>query len=279
MARLYVTDLDDTFLTKDTEVSPFSRDMINRLIGQGAMFSVATARLMTQAKEILQGLDLRLPVVLGNGAVVYDIGENKILFARFLPEELHEGLFAYCKGHDLPLFVMAVDCENTDKLVYNPKDLNPVMARYFQRYPDGAGRYVQRDDFHHLGMRGIVKLRSLGEREVLAKAQREIEERFAVKTYLTREVGENGAYYALEINHPQVSKYEGIQVVKELSGAKELVCFGDEANDIPMFQGADFSYAVAEAIDELKAIATGVIGSHNEDAVAKFVAGDFAKEK
>ena len=44
--------------------------------------------------------------------------------------------------------------------------------------------------------------------------------------------------------------------------------FGDALNDISMFEIADESYAVLNAVDELKAIATGIIGSNDEDAVA-----------
>ena len=38
-----------------------------------------------------------------------------------------------------------------------------------------------------------------------------------------------------------------------------------------MFKAADECYAVANALDEVKQIATGVIGSNEEDAVAEFI--------
>jgi hydroxymethylpyrimidine pyrophosphatase-like HAD family hydrolase len=42
-----------------------------------------------------------------------------------------------------------------------------------------------------------------------------------------------------------------------------------------MFRIADEAYAVSNAIDELKQIATGVIGSNEEDAVVKFLKEQF----
>ena len=54
-------------------------------------------------------------------------------------------------------------------------------------------------------------------------------------------------------------------------GCDRLIVFGDGKNDIDMFQLADESYAVANAAPELKAVATGVIGSNDEDAVAKWL--------
>ena len=58
---------------------------------------------------------------------------------------------------------------------------------------------------------------------------------------------------------------------KEEYGFDKLVVFGDSANDITMFRIADEAYAVSNAVDELKALATGIIGSNEEDAVAKFL--------
>ena len=39
-----------------------------------------------------------------------------------------------------------------------------------------------------------------------------------------------------------------------------------------MFKIADECYAVSNAVDELKAIATGIIDSNNNDGVAKWLA-------
>ena len=38
-----------------------------------------------------------------------------------------------------------------------------------------------------------------------------------------------------------------------------------------MFEFADEAYAPANAVDEIKAIATGVIGHHDEDAIALYI--------
>lgn len=51
-----------------------------------------------------------------------------------------------------------------------------------------------------------------------------------------------------------------------------VVSFGDAINDIPMFRISDECYAVANAVTELKEIATGIIDSNEEDGVAKWLA-------
>ena len=47
--------------------------------------------------------------------------------------------------------------------------------------------------------------------------------------------------------------------------------FGAGKNDVDMFEFADEAYAVSNAVDELKAIATGIIDSNDNDGVAKWL--------
>ena len=72
------------------------------------------------------------------------------------------------------------------------------------------------------------------------------------------------------------SKSNAIRQLKAHLGCDRVVAFGDGKNDIDMFEIADEAYAVSNAVKELKQIATNVIGSNNEDAVAKWL-HEFAK--
>ena len=50
-----------------------------------------------------------------------------------------------------------------------------------------------------------------------------------------------------------------------------LVVFGDQINDGGMFRMADEAYAVAGAVPDLSQHATAVIGSNDDDAVARWL--------
>jgi len=52
---------------------------------------------------------------------------------------------------------------------------------------------------------------------------------------------------------------------------EKVVVFGDGKNDIDMFEIADEGYAVSNAHETLKEKATGIIGSNDEDGVAKWL--------
>lgn len=61
----------------------------------------------------------------------------------------------------------------------------------------------------------------------------------------------------------------------------KVIGFGDNFNDIPLFKACDEFYAVGNAIDELKNIATGVIETNIKHGVTNFILereGSFNKE-
>ena len=86
---------------------------------------------------------------------------------------------------------------------------------------------------------------------------------------------ERSGEYWCEIMPRHANKAEAVLRLKEMLGCDRIVCFGDGSNDMTMFRIADECYAMENADDELKAIATGVIGSNNDDGVAKWLLANY----
>ena len=80
----------------------------------------------------------------------------------------------------------------------------------------------------------------------------------------------------LEIMPLNASKAKAIERLQSLLKCEKLVVFGDGKNDTDMFELADESYAVQNAHEDLKRIATAVISSNDEDGVARWLEKNFA---
>lgn len=80
--------------------------------------------------------------------------------------------------------------------------------------------------------------------------------------------------YWCEIMPKKATKANAIQKIKELWNCDRVVSFGDAVNDIPMFLISDEYYAVENAVEELKQMATGIIGSNDADGVAVWLEGN-----
>ena len=76
---LYVSGLDDTILDSSSRLTPYSRVQLNRMIEQGMNFTVSTLRTPANVRNVLAGVNLKLPIIAMDGAVLYDMKENAYL--------------------------------------------------------------------------------------------------------------------------------------------------------------------------------------------------------
>ena len=74
MKTLYISDLDGTLLNSKASLSDDTRETINRLVEQGMFFTYATARSAISSKNVTEGLNLKLPIIIYNGTFIMDGG-------------------------------------------------------------------------------------------------------------------------------------------------------------------------------------------------------------
>lgn len=84
---LFVSGVDDTLLAANQELTPYSRVELNRMLDEGAKFTLSTMRTPASLVQSLQGIRLKLPVICMDGAVLYDIRENRYLKKFVLAED------------------------------------------------------------------------------------------------------------------------------------------------------------------------------------------------
>lgn len=264
---LYVTDLDGTLLRSDATLSPYTISTINRLTEQGLAFTYATARSIESARSIARELNLRLPAITRNGAVLADNATGKHLEKALFTEE--EVALLKKLLPELPRcgFVSCFLGEDMFK-AYVPGNLVPGMVQYADYYRDDPKmKPVKTLEEMFFGQPGYVTL--IDDREKAAKIYEKVRQYpgweciFQKDTYWDE--------YWVEVCPRNCTKAKAILKMKEQYGFRKVVAFGDSVNDMPMFRAADEAYAVSNALEALKEIATGVIGGNNEDAVARFL--------
>jgi len=81
MSTLYVSDLDGTLLNTNTKLSEKSKEIINTLVQQGVKFTYATSRSFSSASEVIQGLNLSIPVITNNGAFYIEPTNGEIIYS------------------------------------------------------------------------------------------------------------------------------------------------------------------------------------------------------
>ncbi len=264
---LYVTDLDGTLLRSDATLSPYTVSTINRLTEQGLAFTYATARSIESARPIAGKLNLPLPAITRNGAVLADNATGKHLEKALFTEEevalLKEML------PELPRcgFVSCFVGEEMFK-AYVPGNLVPGMVQYADFYRDDPMmKPVKTLEEMFFGQPGYVTL--IDDREKAALIYEKVRQYSGWECIFQKDTYWDE--YWVEVCPRNCTKAKAILKMKEQYGFRKVVAFGDSVNDMPMFRAADEAYAVSNALEALKEIATGVIGGNNEDAVARFL--------
>jgi hydroxymethylpyrimidine pyrophosphatase-like HAD family hydrolase len=75
----------------------------------------------------------------------------------------------------------------------------------------------------------------------------------------------------LETYNKTASKYHGVQYLRSYLSLDHIVGFGDNHNDLPLFEACDQRIAVGNAVADLKAKANQIIGHNHEDGVAMWL--------
>ena len=264
---LFVTDLDGTLMMGDLTISGFTVKTINRLVEQGICFTYATARSIVSARTITSELKLNFPVITRNGAVLADNNTGNIFEKSLFSEaevELLKELIT-----ELPEAGF-VSCYFGDDMIKTFEDTKHTVGLqgYLDYYKDDPATVIVPDlSGMFRGEPGYVTM--IGDKNEIDPVYKRVSEYKGWECVFQKDIYRDEFW--LEICPQNCTKAKSILKLKEEYGFDRLVVFGDSVNDLPMFKIADESYAVSNAIDEVKAHASKVIGSNEEDAVAKFL--------
>lgn len=76
---LFISGLDDMLLDKNHRLGDYSRVELNRMIDEGANFTLSTMLTPASVMEAMRDVRLNLPVITMDGAALYDIRENRYI--------------------------------------------------------------------------------------------------------------------------------------------------------------------------------------------------------
>lgn len=267
MRVLYVTDLDGTLLNAKDRINTKSIEIINSLVSQGMLFTYATARSLVSASVVTQGLSTNIPVIAYNGAFIFHPATGEILSQeKFTSEEMTRVISVLAKYRISPLVYSFIDGQ--EKVSWITTKENEGIQRYLsQRKGDRRLRPVQTEKELYQG--NMFYYTCIGEQDELQPIYDIFSKDESYRCTLQQEIYR--PEYWCEIMPARATKAQAIAKLKEIWNCDKVISFGDAINDIPMFEISDACYAVENAVKELKEIATGVIGSNDEDGVANWL--------
>lgn len=269
---LLVFDLDRTLLNGDSQITEYTADTLRRLQLKGIAYTVATGRTFHAAKGVLEGSQFNLPQVYKNGVLTWD-PKQRYYSRKFLMsfQSVQPVVDLFVDQSVVP-YIFTVTQEG-EHAVYHYDENGLADERI-------AAKMGQEDDLPAMPMAaldqaaGITNVCAVGECGAIKKIYDAANGLNGLVAYSGAAIEDKNLSW-VDIHSDRGSKGAAVSYLKQQLNDCRLICFGDSDNDASMFAVADECYAPENGRPAIKALATEVIGHHNEDGVARFLRDRF----
>lgn len=268
--RVVLADIDGTLFRSPSDTLEHVARQLRKLPRVGIRFSVATGRAIAGVQPVVRRLERAhgqwsarhwmMPVIAYNGAVVAIPAEPLVLDRSTIPPEAVSGTIAAAYEADCTAFVYV--CRQRLDLQYAEKVYGYTRST-FRPAIEFNGMTITWNDSDDVIIHDVVAMliadpASTGNLSHVAK-------RLEIREPLIRVTSSGGPY--LEVTSLGNSKLRGIHTLAHRlkCDIEEIMCIGDNLNDLEMLQHAGVGVAVANAPDAVKRMA---------DYVSPFSAGE-----
>jgi Cof subfamily protein (haloacid dehalogenase superfamily) len=227
--KLVVADLDGTLLNKG-----FTNETLNtvkKLQDEGYIFTIATGRHFSIAKKYVKELNVKYPAIYSNGAHIYDMENDKIIYQAFIQEQAALQTIGICNDFNIDFIVYTVDH------VYSTKHARDKLIARVGNYDIDV---LDDDELKLCVKKGVVKILIFDdEKESIIKIRKVLNlenDICAVQSHPNY----------LEVSDHLVNKGNALRILAEYLKIelKDCLAIGDQENDIKMIQVAGIGVAI-----------------------------------
>jgi Cof subfamily protein (haloacid dehalogenase superfamily) len=258
MIRCIAMDLDDTLLNDSLEVSEDNKAAIKKAAAKGIKVLLASGRMVRSMRFYSSMLNLDIPLIAYNGAVIQESMSDKILYSNPVPMKEAVKVISVFKERNIHLNIYLNDELYMDKLTsFGDKYSKDVRVQ--AHIVDDIAGVMKVDPYKMLG---IGKVSEIEEIQSYLKGQKEINLDFI-----------RSKPHYLEILAPDVSKADALKKLTTMWNIEsdEVMAIGDAPNDISMMEWAGIGVAVGNATDHVKQKADMVVSDNNNSGVAEAI--------
>ena len=221
---LFVSGIDDTILNSGSRLTPYNKVELNRLIENGANFTISTIRTPASVREALEGVNLKLPIIAMDGAVLYDMEENSFLMKYQMSESQADKMSTFLDDMGVTYFTNTVV---DDLLVIYYQDLkNEAEQGIYERHRKSPYRnYVK---VEHPICSNVVYFLVIEKKEKTEQIYQQLMEQDWVSDFrivLADSMNYPG-YAHIKIYHKQATREHMLQNLEALLDIEKTITFG-----------------------------------------------------
>ncbi len=282
MYKFVAIDLDGTMLNSYGIVTENTKNVIKKVLNKGIEVIIASGRPIDSIKTIAKEIESTKYFIAGNGALIYDIQNDKIIYEKFMSKEKVLEIIKICEENSISYNLYTETTIIAKALKYNVlyyhkenlkkeenKRTNITIVDDIHKYVENLEnpRFLKItvcDENKFVFQSIIKKLRKVSNIEVLDVL------------HMSRKMIKQGTedipieYYYTEISLKDVDKWNAIAFLMEKMNLKkeEVVAIGDNMNDKIMIENAGLGVAMGGSTPNIINIADYVTTSNNDEGVA-----------
>ncbi len=282
MYKLVAIDLDGTLLNPYGEVSEETKETIKMVKNKGVEVVIASGRPIDSIKTIAKEIESDKYFISGNGAILYDVKNNEILYENTLKKSKVLDIIKICEENSiyyniytekeiiakgLNFNVLYYYKENLNKDEDNKTHINIIenIYDYISQREEKILKITICDDNQTIFNSIMRKLKEINDIEILEVS------------HMSRKIIRQGTeevpieYFYTEISAKNVDKWDAIEQLAQKLNIKneEIIAIGDNINDKKMIQNAGMGIAMEGSTNEVTQIANYVTTNNSENGVAK----------
>lgn len=283
MYKLVAIDLDGTMLNRYGEISDKTKEIVTRCLNKGTEIVLASGRPIDSIKTIAKELGINGYFIAGNGALVYDIEKDKIIYENYMKKEKVLEVIKICEENSISYNVYTDKAILTTSLKFNVlyyykenlkkeenKKTNISIVENMYDYVKNLNEHkflkiTICDENSSIFNSIIKKIKDINEIEVLEVS------------HMSKKIIQQGTeeipveYFYTEISANHVDKWDAIQfLMKKLElKTEEIMAIGDNINDKKMIENAAMGIAMEGSTPDIINIANDVTETNDNDGVAK----------
>lgn len=251
--KLVAVDLDNTLLRRDKTISDYTKSIFKRLRERNILIAFATSRSVRASARFRAVIAPDIDITSG-GAIA--LMNNRTLFRAAIDIGTATSIIRDLKASDDVLQITA----DTEDYYFNSKPIDTSWAGWID-FNDS----ITTDFSEPLPVPEVFKITPSATN---AEAVLTITSRYPTVDVLNF-TGED--WY--QIKSRKAAKHSALAGVCRQLGIpmSETIAFGDDHNDVGMLRECGVGVAVADAIDDCKAVADFICGDCDSDGVARWL--------
>lgn len=262
MVKLICIDVDGTLVDDNKKILEITKRSIIRAQEMGIKICIASGRPDFGVNKYIKELDLIKYggyLISYNGGKLKDLKDGKILFEKNINRDLVREVLQYVKGTELDLFLYG------DNILYTTGE-NSYSFEYSKKAAEDKISIVK--DLHDSFYEDTPKVLLAQRNDIIMKYKKEIDDRF--NKYLHHTFSDDFYY---ELMPKGINKGATIKILMDYLNleSKDIMAFGDGANDLEMIRLSGIGVAMGNGNPILKKEATYICKTNNEDGLGIFL--------